>query len=128
MTNLPEWLIKKTPKQKNIRLFRELISDNSIHTVCESAKCPNIGECYSNKVATFMILGNICTRNCKFCNVSNGMPLKVDDSEPKKVAQAAKKLGLSYIVVTSVTRAFSRVSESASKTVDPGFTASKQMR
>ena len=102
--NLPSWLIKKTPKLKNIRKLRKIINDDSIHTVCESAKCPNIGECYSNKVATFMILGDICTRNCKFCGVQKGIPFPINKTEPKRVAQAAKKLGLDYVVVTSVTR------------------------
>lgn len=102
--NLPPWLIKRTPKQKNILMLRKLINDDLIHTVCESAKCPNIGECFSSKTATFMILGDICTRNCKFCGIAKGKPGPVDKTEPKRVAQAAKKLGLNYVVVTSVTR------------------------
>lgn len=104
MNNLPKWLIKRTPKSENIRNFRGIIGDDGLHTVCESAKCPNIGECYSNKVATFMILGDICTRNCGFCAVANGTPTAPDDSEPKRIADAAKKLGLKYVVITSVTR------------------------
>lgn len=102
--NLPSWLIKRTPKSLNIRNLRDLINDDGLHTVCESAKCPNIGECYSNKVATFMILGDICTRNCGFCAVKSGMPASPDASEPMRIAEAAKKLGLKYVVVTSVTR------------------------
>lgn len=88
----------------NIKEIRGLLADASIHTVCEGALCPNIGECYSNKTVTFMILGNTCTRNCSFCAVSHGKPMPADENEPEKVADAAKKLGLKYIVVTSVTR------------------------
>ena len=101
---LPSWLVKKIPKKDNIVRLRELIKDPSVHTVCESARCPNIGECYSRNTMTFMILGDICTRNCGFCAVASGWPQEVDPKEPQKVALAAKKLGLSYIVVTSVTR------------------------
>jgi lipoic acid synthetase len=100
----PSWLIKKTPKSSNMKAIRSLIADNSIHTVCESAKCPNIGECYSQKTVTFMILGNTCTRNCAFCAVCKENLLPPDENEPKKVAEAAKKLGLKYVVITSVTR------------------------
>ncbi len=101
---LPRFLIKKVPKQENIRKIRALLDDSDIHTVCESAKCPNIGECFCNNTLTFMILGNICTRNCKFCGVTKGKPLPVDPDEPEKISQAVKKLGLDYVVVTSVTR------------------------
>lgn len=100
---LPQWLIKKTPKSENIKLIRNIIGDK-VNTVCESAKCPNIGECYSSKTVTFMILGNICTRGCKFCAVESGSPAQPDPMEPKYVAEASKKLGLKYIVITSVTR------------------------
>ncbi len=100
----PSWLIKKTPKSSNIRKIRKLINDDSIHTVCESAKCPNIGECYSKDTVTFMILGSVCTRNCRFCSVSKGIPSTLDPKEPEKIAEAAKKLGLKYVVITSVTR------------------------
>jgi lipoic acid synthetase len=100
---LPHWLIKRTPKSENIRKIRSLIGDKT-HTVCEEAKCPNIGECYQSKTVTFMILGDTCTRSCKFCGVTKGPPPPVDDNEPKDLAEAAKKLGLEYVVVTSVTR------------------------
>ena len=103
MSTLPSWLIKRTPKSENIRLIRGLIGDR-INTVCESAKCPNIGECYNRKTVTFMILGNVCTRGCKFCAVDTGSPAQPDPMEPKYVAEASKKLGLKYVVVTSVTR------------------------
>jgi lipoyl synthase len=100
---LPEWLIKRTPKNENIKNIRKLIGDK-VHTVCESAKCPNIGECYSCKTVTFMILGDICTRACDFCAVQKGTPLPPEEMEPNNIADAAKKLGLKYVVVTSVTR------------------------
>ncbi len=103
MSRLPQWLIKRTPKMENIRNIRSLIG-NKVNTVCESAKCPNIGECYGNKTVTFMILGSICTRGCGFCAVDSGAPSQPDPMEPRNVAVAAKKLGLKYIVVTSVTR------------------------
>jgi lipoyl synthase len=100
---LPQWLIKRTPKSENIKRIRSLIG-NKTHTVCEEAKCPNIGECYQNRTVTFMILGDVCTRNCRFCGVAKGQPSQVDKDEPRNVAEAAKKLGLEYVVVTSVTR------------------------
>lgn len=100
---LPPWLIKRTPKSQNIKKIRSLLGDG-FHTVCESAKCPNIGECFSCGTVTFMILGDICTRACAFCGVTKGKPSVVDPDEPKKVADAAKKLELKYVVVTSVTR------------------------
>ncbi|MFA5103642.1 MAG: lipoyl synthase [Candidatus Margulisiibacteriota bacterium] len=100
----PSWLIKKTPKSSNIRKIRALINDDSIRTVCESAKCPNIGECYSKDTVTFMILGNVCTRNCRFCSVSKGTPSTLDPKEPENIAKAAKKLRLKHVVITSVTR------------------------
>jgi len=81
-----------------------MISDLNLHTVCKEANCPNMMECFSKKTATFMILGNICSRNCTFCNVKNGIPLPVDPDEPANVAKVVEKMGLKYVVVTSVTR------------------------
>ncbi|MCX5751241.1 MAG: lipoyl synthase, partial [Candidatus Saganbacteria bacterium] len=104
MSKLPVWLIKRTPKQENLKKIRELLGDSDIHTVCESAHCPNLGECYSCNTLTFMILGDICTRNCGFCAVKNGIPKPVDETEAVRIAQAAEKLNLKYVVVTSVTR------------------------
>lgn len=104
MSRLPDFLIKRTPKQKNIREIRGLLADEKNHTVCEEAKCPNIGECFAQKTCTFMILGNICTRNCAFCGVKHGMPQPPDPEEPERIARAVKKLGLKYVVITSVTR------------------------
>lgn len=104
MKNLPSYLIKKLPKQKHIRQIRSILADDSIHSVCEAAKCPNIGECFKQKTVTFMILGDVCTRSCSFCGVSNGLPKAVDPDEPRKIAVASQKLELEYIVITSVTR------------------------
>jgi len=101
---LPDFLRKKDPKRKNILKIRQLIDDPCLHTVCEEAKCPNIGECYSQATCTFMILGNICTRNCAFCGVTSGKPGPIDPGEPARVAAAVNKLNLSYVVITSVTR------------------------
>lgn len=102
--SLPNWLKKRIPKSENIKQIRQLLDDSSIHTVCESALCPNIGECFSKKTVTFMILGNICTRSCNFCAVNKGTANSPDPDEPKSVAIAAAKLNLKYIVITSVTR------------------------
>lgn len=101
---LPKFLVKRIPKQKNIRKIRDLLDNCCIHTVCESAKCPNIGECFSKNTLTFMILGNICTRNCRFCGVDQGKPLPSDPEEPQRIAEAVRKLRLNYVVITSVTR------------------------
>jgi len=101
---LPDFLIKQVPKQKNIRQIRALLEDSKLHTVCESASCPNIGECFSKQTLTFMILGNVCTRNCVFCGVPKGQPMPLDPLEPERIATAVKKLGLNYAVITSVTR------------------------
>jgi lipoic acid synthetase len=101
---LPKYLVKPTPKLRQIRQLRSLIADDQLNTVCESAKCPNIGECYVRNTLTFMILGNTCTRSCTFCGVNRGRPLPPDPFEPERIAQAVQKLGLKYVVVTSVTR------------------------
>lgn len=101
----PEWIKKhlfNNSKENNVKI---LIKNNSLHTVCQEARCPNMGECFSNKTAAFLLLGNICTRNCKFCNISaNNEDLTLEKNEPKKVAEAVKELGLKYVVLTSVTR------------------------
>lgn len=101
---LPEWLTVKAPKQGVYEEMADYLKSLGLHTVCQSAGCPNIGECFSNKTATFMILGDVCTRDCGFCGVRHGDPLAVNKKEPQKVAEAAAKMGLKYIVVTSVTR------------------------
>ena len=99
----PEWLKKSVPKSANNLRIRQYL-DDSIHTVCESALCPNRGECFAEKTVTFLILGNTCTRRCSFCAIAKAAPEPLDMSEPEKVAKAAQKLGLKHVVITSVTR------------------------
>ena len=103
ITRKPAWLNKKI-NLKDLNQTKELLADLNLNTVCEEALCPNIGECFSNGQATFMILGDICTRNCRFCGVSKGEPKKIDLDEPSRVAQAVKRLNLKHVVITSVTR------------------------
>ena len=100
----PDWIRVKAPTSKAFGETRDLMRSLNLNTVCEEAACPNIGECWTKKHATVMILGDTCTRACAFCNVKTGMPGKVDDAEPEHVAEAAAKLGLEHIVVTSVDR------------------------
>ncbi|MBA7496980.1 Lipoyl synthase [subsurface metagenome] len=101
---LPYWLKKKIPNMKAIEEMEKILRDHGLHTVCESALCPNLGECFHRKTVTFMILGNICTRNCRFCAVEKGKPLPVYRDEPKNIAKVANLLKLSHVVITSVTR------------------------
>jgi lipoic acid synthetase len=101
---LPDWLKKRVPSPETVALVEEKMRGSKLHTVCESARCPNIGECWSKQTATFMILGDICTRNCGFCAIKVGRPLEVDGDEPRRVAEAAKTMGLKHVVVTSVAR------------------------
>ncbi len=100
----PEWLKIKWGANKDFSDVRALINRQKLHTVCESARCPNIGECWSRRTATFMILGNICTRSCKFCNIEVGKPTEYDLDEPRRVAEAVKELNLRHAVITSVAR------------------------
>lgn len=100
----PVWLRAPAPVGENYRDLKSLITDLGLHTVCESAACPNIGDCWNRRTATFMILGNVCTRRCGFCAVQKGAPLAVDWDEPRRVAEAAAVMGLRYAVVTSVNR------------------------
>jgi lipoic acid synthetase len=100
----PDWIRVKAPTSKAYGETRDLMRSLGLNTVCEEAACPNIGECWTKKHATVMILGDVCTRACAFCNVKTGMPRKVDASEPEHVAEAAAKLGLEHIVITSVDR------------------------
>lgn len=103
--HLPSWLrIKRTPKKVYLDKMKALLKDIEICSVCESAKCPNVGECFSQKKITFMILGDTCTRNCSFCGVSKGRGQIVDEAEPENISKAIKRLGLKYVVITSVTR------------------------
>ncbi len=101
---LPEWLRTKSGKARQTAPTSALLSELNIVTVCEEARCPNIGECWSHKTATFMIGGDKCTRACAFCNVATAKPSALDTTEPQRVAQAAQRLGLKYVVITSVDR------------------------
>ena len=100
----PAWLKVFAPAGENYRELKELVGRLGLHTVCESAACPNVGECWNRRTATFMILGNVCTRRCGFCAVQKGVPLKVDYDEPRRVAEAVAALRLRYAVITSVNR------------------------
>lgn len=100
----PRWLRAPAPVGENYRELKEIVTRLKLHTVCESAACPNVGECWNRRTATFMILGNVCTRRCGFCAVQKGPPLVVDYDEPRRVAEACATLGLRYAVVTSVNR------------------------
>ena len=100
----PRWLRAPAPGGEAYHQVKALIETMRLHTVCESAACPNVGECWNRRTATFMILGNVCTRRCGFCAVSKGAPLAIDTDEPRRVAEAAAALGLRYAVVTSVNR------------------------
>jgi len=100
----PDWIRVKAPVSKGYEETRALMRANNLHTVCEEAGCPNIGECWEKKHATFMIMGDTCTRACAFCNVKTGLPGALDANEPTHVAEATAKLGLAHIVVTSVDR------------------------
>src|SRR5580693_7238662 len=100
----PKWLRAPAPVGRNYRELKELITDLNLHTVCESAACPTVGVCWNRRTATFMILGNVCTRRCGFCAVQKGGPLAVDYDEPRRVAEAVAIMGLRYAVVTSVNR------------------------
>jgi lipoyl synthase len=100
----PSWLkVKATPLKEQIYM-EQLLRKADLNTVCESARCPNIGECFSRKTATFMILGDVCTRNCRFCAVKKGIPSILDPSEPDRITEAVVELDLRYVVITSVTR------------------------
>jgi lipoic acid synthetase len=100
----PGWLKVKLPTGKAYQDLKSLLSEHKLNTVCESAACPNRGECWSQSTATFMILGNICTRSCGFCNIATGRPSELDLDEPRHIAMAVQKLGLRYAVITSVNR------------------------
>ncbi|MGD9127246.1 MAG: lipoyl synthase [Planctomycetia bacterium] len=101
---LPRWLKRKIPKGNANHFTAGLVDRLQLETVCDHAKCPNRMECYAQKTATFMILGSVCTRNCRFCSVAHGQPAPVDPDEPRRLAQAVGELGLKHVVITSVTR------------------------
>ena len=110
MTNLtnsqkkPSWLKVKLPIGRNYVSVKEIVSNHKLHTICESGNCPNMGECWGNGTATFLILGNICTRSCKFCAVLTGKPNSVDENEPQKIAESIQLMKLKHCVITSVDR------------------------
>jgi lipoic acid synthetase len=101
---LPDWLTIRVPRPDTIKQVEGMMRGKNLHTVCESARCPNLAECWSKKTATFMILGNTCTRSCGFCAIKVGRGEQLDPDEPENVAETTEKLGLKHIVVTSVTR------------------------
>lgn len=103
-TKKPKWLRVKLPTGEEYRKVREIVSEHKLHTICESGNCPNMGECWGEGTATFMILGNICTRSCGFCAVETGRPGTVDEFEPGKVARSVKLMGVKHCVITSVDR------------------------
>ncbi|HNI53714.1 MAG TPA: lipoyl synthase, partial [Chitinophagales bacterium] len=100
----PKWLKVKLPTGENYRMVRELVDQHKLHTICESGNCPNMGECWGEGTATFMILGNVCTRSCSFCAVATGRPTELDLEEPFRVAEAIKLMGVKHAVITSVNR------------------------
>lgn len=100
----PEWLKKRLPEASSLRSMESLLRTRGLHSVCESALCPNLGECFGKGTATFLIMGDVCTRNCGFCGVTNSQPGPLDPDEPAQVADAVSRLGLKHVVITSVTR------------------------
>lgn len=100
----PEWLKVKLPSGENYKEVLNLMRGAKLHTVCEEAKCPNMGECWNSRTATFMILGDTCTRSCGFCNIKTGMPNALDLDEPRRVAESVEQLNLRHVVITSVNR------------------------
>lgn len=104
MPRLPEYLKRPIIDTEKTKTVRRILKTKCLNTVCEGARCPNKSECYSHNTATFLIMGNVCTRNCRYCNISSEKPAPLDLDEPKHVAEAVKELGLKYAVITSVTR------------------------
>ncbi len=104
MPRLPEYLKRPIIDTEKTKTVRHILKDKCLNTVCEGARCPNKSECYARNTATFLVMGNVCTRNCRYCNISTARPEPLDIEEPKRIAQAVKELGLKYAVITSVTR------------------------
>ena len=100
----PDWIKVRSPGNPNYLRLKRLLRDHNLHTVCEEARCPNIGECWGHNTATFLILGDTCTRGCRFCSIDKGKPVTLDPEEPRNVGLVVKNLGLKHIVVTSVDR------------------------
>lgn len=103
-TPKPKWLKVKLPIGENYRNVKAIVNDYKLHTICQSGNCPNMGECWGAGTATFMILGNVCTRSCSFCAVATGRPFTIDEDEPKRVAEAVRLMNLKHAVITSVNR------------------------
>ena len=103
-TRKPSWLRAKLPSGPGYQAVRSLVDEHKLHTVCQSAQCPNLGECWARGTATLMILGNICTRSCNFCAIQTGRPTELDLGEPARVAEAVAMMGLKHCVITSVAR------------------------
>ncbi len=103
-SRLPSWFKQKLPDPQTMFTMKRLLDGLNLHTICQSAHCPNIGECFSRKTAAFLILGDVCTRHCTFCAVKKGVPIPVDEKEPQHLLEAVERLGLKYVVITSVTR------------------------
>ncbi len=104
ITQRPKWLKVETHWGERYRKIKSLLSQSGLHTVCQEANCPNRSHCFDSGTATFLILGDVCTRGCRFCNVKKGVPLPVDEDEPTRIAEAVRIMGLEYAVITSVTR------------------------
>ena len=104
MERLPEYLRRSIIDTEKTKTVRHILKNKCLNTVCEGARCPNKSECYSRNTATFLIMGNVCTRNCRYCNIKTAKPEPLDLDEPKHIAEAVKELGLKYVVITSVTR------------------------
>ena len=100
----PKWLRAKAPTHPRVNALKKLLREKNLHTVCEEASCPNLGECFTKGTATFMIMGDLCTRRCPFCDVAHGRPEPLDPGEPAHLAEAVQLMGLSYVVITSVDR------------------------
>src|SRR3989442_1581758 len=100
----PAWLRVPAPGGPNYLTLKQLMRELKLHTVCEAAHCPNVGECWEHKAATFMILGDVCTRNCAYCAVAHGTPAPLDTDEPMRLAEAVQRMGLAHVVITSVDR------------------------
>lgn len=104
MKRLPQYLRRPIIDTEKTKTVRHVLKENRLNTVCEGARCPNKNECYQHNTATFLIMGNVCTRNCKYCNITSSKPERLDEEEPKNIAKAVSELGLRYVVITSVTR------------------------
>jgi lipoic acid synthetase len=104
ITHRPEWLKVRLPSGGNYRELLGIMRTQTLHTVCEEARCPNIGECWERRTATFLVLGNVCTRNCSYCAIVHGLPTELDREEPERVARAVQAMGLRHAVITSVNR------------------------